>query len=109
MKRLIITGLAALGFAGAQPALADVDIDIAVGVPGIVYSTPHPPRYGHHHRHYEPNGWSVTVGQPQVVVVPGSVVYNDYPRYYKRHDYHPHKKWRGHKGKRHHKHRGYRD
>lgn len=49
MKRLLLlAGGAALALLGSTAAMARVDVDISIGVPGVIYSEPdyyYPPRY----------------------------------------------------------------
>lgn len=63
MKKIALSAVAALAMAFVQPASAEVDIGISIGIPGILYPAPGyyyepPPRYIH---------------RPRVVVVPEPV------------------------------------
>ncbi len=111
MKRFIVTALALLGLAGAQPAMAGVDINIGIGIPGVVYTTPNHPRHGHYHRHHDRYAPGVIVTQPRVVIVPGGVSYygDRERRHYKKHNRHDRRHWNDRRGKGRDKHGRYRD
>ncbi|MGB3287673.1 MAG: virulence factor [Burkholderiaceae bacterium] len=99
MKKLLLLAAAATAMMGSTAAMARVNLDISIGVPGIIYSEPD--------YYYPPVRY---VERPRVVVVPERVytpvpVYRsryyreEYrgPRYYK-HSKHHHKHRRGHRG-----------
>lgn len=92
MKRLLLAGAAALVLLGSNAALARVNVDINVGIPGFIYSEPD---------YYPPVRY---VERPRVIVVPERRYYQPVrvygPRYY-REDY---REYRRHKGDKHWKH-----
>ena len=87
MKRFLIAAVTGLTLFGSNAARADLDVDISIGIPGVIYERPH------YHR----------APPPRVVVVPGYperpvVVYSNRHYYY---DYdEPHKRHKHWKGKR---------
>ena len=96
-KRLLLAGGAALAMLGSTAAMARVDVDISIGVPGIIYSQPD--------YYYPPVRY---VERPRVIVVPERryrpvPVY--VPRYYRegyreaRHYKKHYKKGPGHHGR----------
>ncbi|PLC53004.1 virulence factor [Pollutimonas nitritireducens] len=104
MKRLLLAGAATLAMLGSSAAMARVDVDISIGVPGVIYSEPD--------YYYPPVRY---VERPRVIVVPERryhrpvTVYG--PRYY-REDYRDGRHYRKHHNKHHGKHhsrRGHRD
>ncbi len=99
MKRLLLAGAAVLAMMGSTAAMARVNLDISIGVPGIVYSTPD--------YYYPPVRY---VERPRVIVVPKHRYYRPArvaPRAYRegyrdgRHDSKHYRRgndhnWRGH-------------
>ncbi|HEY9280705.1 MAG TPA: hypothetical protein VIP51_11590 [Eoetvoesiella sp.] len=95
MKRLLLAGVAALTLLGANTAMARVNVDINVGIPGVIYSEPDY-YYGPPVRYVE---------RPRVIVVPerryyrpvhvyGSRYYDDRREYrhYKKHKHDKHRR-----------------
>lgn len=74
MKRLaILAAGAALAMLGSTAAMARVDVDISIGMPGIIYSEPD--------YYYPPVRY---VSPPRVIVVPERRYYRGYgPRHYR--------------------------
>ncbi len=75
MKRLLLAGAATLAMLGSSAAMARVNVDISIGVPGVIYSEPD--------YYYPPVRY---VERPRVIVVPERryrpmPVYG--PRYYR--------------------------
>lgn len=97
MKRFIVAGAAALAMLGSSAAMARVDVDISIGVPGVIYSEPD--------YYYPPVRY---VERPRVIVVPerryrpvtvyGSRYYREGYRDGRHYKKHHHK----HHGQRHH-------
>ncbi|WP_353149268.1 virulence factor [Pollutimonas bauzanensis] len=95
MKRLaILAAGAALAMLGSTAAMARVNVDISIGMPGIIYSEPD--------YYYPPVRY---VAPPRVIVVPERHYYRGYgprhyresyreARYYKKHNKH-HNRHRG--------------
>lgn len=85
MRRFLIAAAAAITALGSTAAKAEIDVDISIGIPGVIYERPH------YHRH-----------PPRVVVVPSYrdrpvVVYSDryyYDKHPKRHKHWKHKHWK---------------
>ena len=105
MKRMFAAVATLFGLAGTAPVNAEVDINIGIGIPGLVYTTPNHPGHGHYHRPTHPHSPRVIITEPRVIVVPGEVWYGD-ARDYDRprgRDFHH---GRHHRGKHHHPGRG---
>src|SRR5690606_3027958 len=103
MKRILLAAAAVMAMMGSTAAMARVDVDISIGVPGVVYGEPdyyyYSPRY---------------VERPRVIILPERVyrpdrVYrsrhfrNEFrgPRYYQPHKHHRHQQrgyHRAHRG-----------
>lgn len=104
MKHIFATMVALIGIAGAAPAHSEVDINIGIGIPGMIYTTPGHSHHGHYHRPAHPHSPRVIIDQPNIVVVPGAVWYGDardYRRPYRHFDH-----GTRHRGKHHHPGRG---
>ncbi|MGP1614438.1 MAG: hypothetical protein ACTS5Y_05190 [Pollutimonas bauzanensis] len=73
MKRLLLAAAAGLAMLGSTAAMARVNVDISVGVPGVIYSTPD--------YYYPPVRY---VAPPRVIIVPERRYRPVYgPRYYR--------------------------
>lgn len=97
MKRLLLAGAATLAMLGSSAAMARVDVDISIGVPGVIYSEPD--------YYYPPVRY---VERPRVIVVPERryrPVRMYGPRYY-REDYREARHYKKHYKKEHHHRRG---
>lgn len=101
MKRLFVAAAAGLALMGSSAAMARVNVDISVGIPGVIYAQPD--------YYYPPVQY--VAPPPRVIVVPPPVyrpapVYraryyrNDFrnPKHYKKHD----KRWKKQHGHHHH-------
>jgi hypothetical protein len=86
MKRLLLTGAAALTLLCSSAAMAHVNVGISIGIPGVILSQPD---------YYVP---PVTyVEPPRVVVVPGRV-YRPVPVYRSRYYRENYRVYHGHPG-----------
>lgn len=97
MKQLLLAGAAALTLLASNAAMARVNVDINVGIPGIIYSEPD--------YYYEPPVRYIE-RQPRVIVIPERryrpvAVYG--PRYYYdgHRDYRDYRHYKKHKHKHH--------
>jgi hypothetical protein len=86
MKRFLVAAVGAVTLLGSGAAMAEVDVDISIGIPGIIYD------YPHYHRRPPP---------PPVVVVPAYpyrpvVVYSnrDHRGPHDRHEHWKGKRWK---------------
>jgi len=79
MKRLLLAGMAVLALTASGAAAARVNVDIAIGVPGVVYAEPD--------YYYGPPPVRYVAPPPYVVVVPGAPHYRHRhyapPRHYR--------------------------
>lgn len=105
MKRMLIVAAALFGLAGTAPAHADIDINIGIGIPGRVYSTPNHSYRDDYHRPAHRHSPRVIVTEPRVIVVPDGRWYGD-ARPYGRHDRRDFHHGPRHKGNKHNHGRG---
>src|SRR3546814_1434324 len=98
MKKLLLLAAAATALLGSSAAMARVDVDMSIGVPGIIYAEPD--------YYYPPVRY---VERPRVVIVPERI-YRPVPVYrsrYYRDEYRGHRYYkeykRGHKHHRRHR------
>jgi len=97
MKRLILSGVAALALAGSSAAMAHVSVGVSIGLPGIVIGAPvyaPPPVY------VAPPPPPPVVYAPAPVVVPAPVIVapRPYPYYRPVVEYRGYRSYRGYYG-----------
>lgn len=86
MKRFLIAAVTGLTLFGSNAARADLDVDISIGIPGVIYERPH------YHRHPPPRVVVVPDYRERPVVVYSNRYYYDEP--HKRHKHWKDKHWR---------------